>query len=224
MYGHEDMTTLMAGVANKTGYNIEFMEGKFIVQPKMFLSYSFLKTFNYTNAAGLRINSDPMHVIQINPGIKFIGNIKEWQPYINFGVIWNPMNYSNASANGVKLPQMETKPYVEYGIGLQKCWNDKYSAYVQAMARSGGRNGVALTGGFRWAIGPGENSKKPEKVMTPPDSIKATNNEIKNVVKYNKKTVNNEEQQSKNQKNKNKLTFIEKIDRFFAKMNGEPIL
>ena len=48
---------------------------------------------------------------------------------------------------------MYVKPYAEYGLGLQRHWGDRFIAFGQAMVRSGGRNGVALTFGFRWALG-----------------------------------------------------------------------
>ena len=165
MYGKEDSTALIAGVASKTGYNFEFNEGKFIIQPRMMLSYSMVNTFDYTNAAGVKIDNDPMHTIQINPAIKFIGNIKGWQPYASVGMTWNLLNETEANANGVKLPEMHTKPYVEYGVGVQRTWADKYSAYGQAMVRNGGRTGVAMTFGFRWALG--DEGKPIEKVQNP---------------------------------------------------------
>ncbi len=163
MYGKDDMTSLMAGVGSKTGYNFEFAQGKFIVQPRIFLAYSMIKTFDYTNAAGVRIDSDPLHTIQINPAIKFIGNIKEWQPYASVGMNWNVMNQTKVTADGVRLPEMHTKPYVEYGVGVQKLWNNKYSAYAQAMVRNGGKNGIALSFGFRVALG--KEGKPIEKVQ-----------------------------------------------------------
>ena len=219
MYGHENMTTLMAGIANKTGYNFEFNEGKFIIQPRLFLSYSFLNTFDYTNAAGVRINSDPLHTIQINPAVKFIGNIKGWQPYASVGMVWNVMDKTKATANGVKLPEMHIKPYVEYGVGLQRCWNDKFSAYGQAMIRNGGRNGIALTGGFRWALGSeGKPLEKVQGVNTkqakvpPSTSKKQTDKKILKQIHDNKSVQNNKV---------DKLSLKEKIDIFFAKMNGE---
>ncbi len=160
MYGKDEMTMLMAGIGSKTGYNFEFKEGKFIIQPRLFMSYSFVNTFDYTNSAGVRIDSDPMHTVQINPSVKFIGNIKGgWQPYASVGMVWNLLNETNATADGVKLPEMHTKPYVEYGVGLQRTWADKFSAYGQAMLRHGGRNGVALTFGFRWALGKDKTQK-----------------------------------------------------------------
>ena len=166
MYGHEDFTTLMAGIASKTGYNFEFNNGKFIVQPSYMMSYSFINTFDYTNAAGINIKSDPLHTIQIHPTIKFIGNLKNgWQPYASVGMIWNLLNDTKVTANNVALPQMSIKPYVEYGVGLQKTYQDKFTGFAQAMMRNGGRNGIALSLGFKWAIG--KDNKRIERVQNP---------------------------------------------------------
>lgn len=159
MYGKDDITFLMAGIANKTGYNFEFKEGKFIIQPMLQTSYSMVKAFDYTNAAGVRVKSDAAHSLQIAPTLKFIGNLKNgWQPYASVGMVWDVMHESNTTANGIKLPEMYTKPYVQYGVGLQRCWADKFSAYGQAMVRNGGRRGIMFTFGFRWALG--KNSKE----------------------------------------------------------------
>ncbi len=63
------------------------------------------------------------------------------------------MNENKVTANGVRLPEMGIKPYVEYGLGIQKNWKDHFTAFGQAMVRNGGRNGIALTSGFRWSLG-----------------------------------------------------------------------
>ena len=163
MYGHDDMTMLMAGIASKTGYNFEFKEGKFIIQPSLLLSYSMINTFDYRNSAGVKIDSDPLHTIQLNPNVKFIANLKHgWQPYASVGMVYNLMNETKVTANSVKLPECTTRPYVEYGIGVQKHFGETFSGYGQAMVRNGGRNGIALTAGFRWALG-GKKAKKDNK-------------------------------------------------------------
>ena len=169
MYGSEDFTTLLAGVASKTGYNFEFKEGKFILQPIMYISYTFANTFDYTNAAGVKVENDPMHTLQLHPQVRFIMNTKNnWQPYISAGVVWNPFTSSKSTANGIVLPEMSMKPYAEYGIGVQKRWADKYTAFGQAMVRSGGRDGIALTFGFRWNIGKdGTKPNETEEVIKP---------------------------------------------------------
>lgn len=184
MYGTDNYTMLMAGVGNKTGYNFEFKEGKIIIQPSMLLSYTFVNTFDYTNAAGVRIKNDPLHAIQIAPGVKFIVNTKNgWQPYIGVNMIWNLLDKSKVSADDVRLPEMSIKPYVQYGVGVQKRFKDRYMAFGQATIQNGGRNGISLTAGFRWAIG--KEGKPLEKVqsvnnkvssVTPRAEVKVANN------------------------------------------------
>ncbi len=156
MYGSEDFALLLSGIGNKTGYNFEIKEGKIIIQPSMLMSYTFVNTFDYTNAAGVRIDNKPLHALQLAPGVKVIGNLKGgWQPYASVSMVWNLMGESDATANGIRLPQMSIKPYVQYGLGLQKRYKCHCMAFAQAMILNGGRNGVSLTAGFRWALGKG---------------------------------------------------------------------
>ena len=170
MYGSENFTALMAGVGSKTGYNFEFNNGKFIIQPSMLMAYTYVNTFDYTNSAGVKISSDPLHSIQLHPTIKFMGNVGNgWQPYVSVSMVWNILNDTKFTANNVRLPEMSIKPYVEYGVGLQKCWHDKFTGFIQAMLRNGGRNGVALTFGFKWALG--NDSKPIEEVQNKPKKI-----------------------------------------------------
>ncbi len=118
------------------------------------MNYSFVNTFDYTNAAGVKVDADPFHTFQINPSVKAIANLKNgWQPYASVGFVWNVLNSGKVKANNVVLPTMSIDPYVEYGVGVQKSWKDRFTGYGQAMVRNGGRNGVALTFGFRWALG-----------------------------------------------------------------------
>ena len=153
MYGHEDAVMLMAGVGNKTGYNLEFKDGKFIIQPNLMLAYTFINTFDYKNSAGAKIDSDPLHAIQVAPGVKFIANTKNgWQPYIAANAVMNFMDKSRVMADNVRLPEMSIKPFVQYGVGIQKVFKDNFMAFGSAMLQSGGRNGITLNLGLRWAL------------------------------------------------------------------------
>ena len=154
MYGSEDFPMLMAGIANKTGYNFEFKDGRFIIQPNLQLSYTFVNTFDYTNGAGVRIESDPLHAIQVAPNVKFIMNTEGgWQPYATVGFRWNIMDETNFTAAESTLPEMSVKPYVNYGFGIQRTINDRLTAYGQIMLRHGGRNGIAANFGGRYMLG-----------------------------------------------------------------------
>ena len=163
MYGNDNYTMLLGGIGNKAGYNFEIKEGKLIFQPSMLVSYTWVNTFVYTNAAGVKIENDPLHAIQLAPGVKLIGNTKNgWQPYIGVSMVWNLMGKSDATANGVRLPAMSIKPYVQYGVGVQKRFKDHFMGFGQVMVHSGGRNGVSINGGFRWALGHDCNCQKVE--------------------------------------------------------------
>ncbi|MCM1010082.1 MAG: hypothetical protein NC390_04275 [Fusobacterium sp.] len=153
MYGNDNFTMLMAGVASKTGYNWELARGRFIIQPSYLMSYSFINTFDYHNAAGVSLNSDALNVIQINPGLKFIGNLKNgWQPYLGFSIVWNIMDDTRFRANDVALPQLSIDPYFNYGLGVQKTAGERLTGFLQAMFRSGGRSGVGLQFAFRYKL------------------------------------------------------------------------
>ncbi|MGN0031407.1 MAG: autotransporter outer membrane beta-barrel domain-containing protein, partial [Candidatus Gastranaerophilaceae bacterium] len=118
------------------------------------------------NAAGVKIKSDPLHAVQLAPGLKVIGNLKGgWQPYASVNMVWNLLDKSDVTANSVKLPEMSIKPYVQYGVGVQKRFKDNCMAFGQAMIQNGGRNGVSLTAGFRRSLG--KETKPIEKVQTP---------------------------------------------------------
>ena len=154
MFGSEDFTMLMSGIASKTGYNWELKDGRFIVQPSLMLSYSFVNTFDYTNGAGARINADPLHAFHIAPGVKFIANTTTgWQPYASVSMNWNVLDETDVTAAQTSLPEMSVKPYVSYGVGVQKRWGERFTGFIQTMIRNGGRNGVAFSAGFKCAIG-----------------------------------------------------------------------
>jgi len=155
MYGQESFPMFMAGIASRSGYNIEFKNGRYILQPALQLSYTFVNTFNYRNAAGVAVNPDPLHAIQIAPNLKFIMNTRNgWSPYLTVGMNWNIMDKTKFFANETELPNMSVKPYVQYGLGLQKVTkNENFTGFGQLVFRNGGRTGIGVSFGFRWAIG-----------------------------------------------------------------------
>lgn len=163
MYGSEDFPMFMAGIANKTGYNFEFKNGKFILQPSLLMSYTLVTADNYSNAAGVKINADPLHAFQISPNIRLIMNTEGgWQPYLTAGMNWNIMNDAEFRANAATLPYLSVKPYVQYGLGIQRTINDNFTAYAQVLLRHGGRNGIAGNAGLKYIFGGKNKTDKQE--------------------------------------------------------------
>ena len=152
--GDADVCTLGTGIASKTGYNWELADGKFIIQPSWLMSYTFVNPFGDYDVRGVKIKTDSLNAVQLAPGLKFIGNTaKGWQPYIGMKMVWNISDETKVKANEVNLPETSTKPYFEYGLGVQKSAGERFTGFGQAMFRGGGRNGVAFTLGTRWSLG-----------------------------------------------------------------------
>jgi hypothetical protein len=117
-----------------------------------------------------------------------------WQPYIAMNMVWNILDKSKVTADSVRLPESSVKPYFQYGIGLQKHFKDSFMAFGQVMIQNGGRNGVSLTAGIRWAIG--KEGKAIQKVNLPlQKKVKTSNNSerkiIKNIANVKKSTMTN---------------------------------
>ena len=157
MYGHEDLTLFTAGVASKTGYNGELADGKFIIQPSWLMSYSYVNVSDYTNSAGVRIHSNPLQAIQLQPELKFIGNLENgYQPYAKVAMVWSIADDTKFNANGIALPELSVKPYAKYGAGIRKTWDEKYAGFFQTYLTDGGRKGVGFEVGFAWTFGSGK--------------------------------------------------------------------
>ena len=121
--------------------------------------YSLVNTFNYTNAAGIDVESNPLHAIQLEPGLKFIWNLKNgWQPYAGVSIVWNIMDKTDFHVNDVSLPEISVQPFVKYGLGVRKAWGERFTGYLQTYLTNGGRTGIGLQAGFRWALGKETNS------------------------------------------------------------------
>ncbi len=151
--GSDNFSMLNTGIAQKTGYNFETLRRRLIIQPSIMTSYTFVNTFNYTAPGGVNINTEPLHAIHIEPQIKLIGNFREYlQPYIAVSMVWNVIDHARFQANDVYLPDLSIKPFVQYGVGVQKRYGDRFTGFLEAMIRNGGRNGIALLFGLRISL------------------------------------------------------------------------
>ena len=152
-FGRDNFAMLSTGLAQMTGYNFQTLGRKFIIQPSIITSYSFVNTFSYTSMAGVDIETKPLNAIQIEPRLKLIGNFKKYfQPYATVSVVWNIIDKAEFEANDVHLPDLSVKPFVQYGLGIQKRYGDRLTGFFETLIRNGGRSGVALLLGFRFSI------------------------------------------------------------------------
>lgn len=151
-------TFVNAGLSNKTGYNWELADGKFIIQPSLVSSFVFAHTMGHSKDFGdglsLSIENDSMYSVLLEPGINFIGNFGNgWQPYAGVSMVWNLANSNHVMPMYAMMPDMAARNFVKYGVGVTKKWNDRFSANLQTFVRNGGRSGIGFQGGFAMALG-----------------------------------------------------------------------
>lgn len=153
-WGMDSFSSLFAGLAGKGGYNFEFKDGEYIIQPNLMLAYTFTNTPPYRTSSGLDMNTKPLNALQVAPGIRLIKNLREHkgQVYLVANYVQNIMDNTHFTANDIELPQLSIAPYIEYGIGYQGVWKDRLTGFFQTLFRGGGRNGVAFQFGLRWAF------------------------------------------------------------------------
>lgn len=162
--GEQTYRLFIAGAASKTGYNIEFKRGKYILQPSLLADYIYVLGSDFISSDGQSVTGDPLNAMHIAPGVKLIGNFEGgWQPYLNISEIWTLMDSPALYKNGIPQPRVSIDPYFEYGLGVQRKWKDKYTSFGQIYMRSGGRNGVSMYFGFRMALGKDSNKSTKDK-------------------------------------------------------------
>lgn len=160
--GEQTFSLFITSVASKSGYNFEFKQGKYILQPNLLVDYIYALSSDFISSDGKSSTGDPLNSIHVSPGVKLIGNFKGgWQPYLSLSETWTLMDSPAIYKNGVLQARVSINPYVEYGGGLQRKWKDRYTSFGQILFRGGGRNGVSFYFGFRYAFG--KDLKKPSK-------------------------------------------------------------
>ncbi len=153
MYGHESSRLYTYGIATKSGWNLEYGGGKYIVLPIFMASYTTVDMRDYTNASGLMVNADDIRAVQLNQNIKWIRNYSNgWQPYLTAGEVWTVGQKSRARVDETKLDELHLRPYTEYGICVQKGWAHDYDGYAEFLGHAGGRRGFLTKLGFRWTF------------------------------------------------------------------------
>lgn len=133
----------------------------------------------YTGLGGAIYSKSDVTVEAINSAVLFLSNAAS---------LGSDIYMAGTSDNRIKL-SLSVKPYIQYGVGVQKRCGERFTGFFQAMFCNGGRNGVALSLGFRWAIGKNHNSNQKDKANNKTSNKiikKATKNTVKRPTKFGK--------------------------------------
>ncbi len=154
-WGNDKFDIWTASVSNKTAYEIDF--GKYTLKPALYASYMYINTENYTSKAGAKLKNHTKNVFEVTPEVKLAKDFGTGlEGYAKVAYTWNFYQGGKVTADDVLLPKMSVKPYVEYGVGLEKDWSEEewnpkdITSYAEINRHDGGRTGWDINAGLKF--------------------------------------------------------------------------
>ena len=165
--GNDQTLGYFAGGAVKTAYNWRFAKD-WSLQPNFLVAYNFFGKENWHSDFGqMGMMSGMLNGINIAPGVNLIWEKETFSIYGTLQYMYNINQSVGGRAGNVGLPNVHMdRGYLQYGIGFNKRFSDRFSGFFQAVIRNVGRNGIGLQAGLQWQLGKGGtgeiNGKTPE--------------------------------------------------------------
>ena len=169
--GNDQTLGYFAGGAVKTAYNWRFAKD-WSLQPNFLVAYNFFGKENWHSDFGqMGMMSGMLNGINIAPGVNLIWEKETFSIYGTLQYMYNINQSVGGRAGNVGLPNVHMdRGYLQYGIGFNKRFSDRFSGFFQAVIRNVGRNGIGLQAGLQWQLGKGGtgeiNGKTPKLKKT----------------------------------------------------------
>ena len=153
-----------AGGAVKTAYNWRFAKD-WSLQPNFLVAYNFFGKENWhTDFGQMGMMSGMLNGINIAPGLNLIWEKETFSIYATLQYMYNINQSVGGRAGNVRLPNVHMdRGYIQYGIGFNKRFGERFSGFLQAVFRNAGRTGVGLQAGFQWQLGKGSSKDSATK-------------------------------------------------------------
>ena len=169
--GNDDTLGYFGGGAVKTAYNWNFAKD-WSLQPNLLVSYNYFGKENWhTDFGQMSMMSGQLHGINIAPGLNLIWEKETFSIYGTIQYMYNVNQSVGGRAGNVYLPNVHMdRGYIQYGLGFNKRFGDRFNGFLQAVIRNVGRTGIGLQAGFQWQLGKGGtgeiNDKTPKLKKT----------------------------------------------------------
>ena len=154
--GSDDTFNYFAGGSVKAAYNWRFAKD-WSLQPNLLVAYSFFGQENWhTNFGQMGMMSGMLNGVNVAPGLNLIWEKETFSTYATIQYMYNVNQSVGGKAGNVYLPHVHMdRGYLQYGIGVNKTFTDRFSGYFQTVIRNVGRTGIGLQLGFNWQLGKG---------------------------------------------------------------------
>jgi outer membrane autotransporter protein len=128
------------GVGATAGYAFPIPRYRMLVSPVVDFGYVTIRSKNYTTNLGASVKNSSLHSFEVSPGLRidkvFDGGWKV-QGEAHYVVVSKHSGKASASyadGDGVVLPRISNRSYVEYGLGIRK--QDKNWGFAAKVTRS----------------------------------------------------------------------------------------
>ena len=166
--GNDQTFNYFAGGAVKTAYNWK-LHKNWALQPNLLVAYNFFGQENWhTDFGQMGMMAGMLHGINVAPGLNLIYERETWSTYLTVQYMYNVNQAVGGRAGNINMPHMSMdRGYLQYGLGINKKFTDRFSGYFQTVIRNVGRNGVGLQLGFQWKLGKGSSNHNTKGNVTP---------------------------------------------------------
>ncbi len=148
LLGKQSFNNVTAGLALKSGYNFKFYQELLAIEPNCLISYSFVNSSFKRNDGYKFLTDKSLGGWQINPGIKMIGNVSDSLKLdVHANMVWNWINDRN---KGIAEQKEKIKPYVNYGLGVEKSISKRLLIRGSLNLLNGGINEVNVQLGLSY--------------------------------------------------------------------------
>lgn len=137
-----DFTNFWIGAAINASYNIR-LNDKFTLQPGVYLGYTWIYSDGYESATGNDISIDSAHMFEITPSMRALMSFgNDWYAAATVRYTFNFTTGGDAKIAGIKIPELELKDYIEYGLSIEKNIN-RFNVALSLYRHDGGLTGWA---------------------------------------------------------------------------------
>lgn len=146
-----DFTNFWLGAAINTSYNIR-MGNSFTLQPGVYLGYTWIYSDGYESATGSDISIDSAHMFEVSPSLRALFSFGgDWYAAASARYVFNFNAGGDTKVAGAKIPELELKDYIEYGLSIEKDI-ERFSMAISLYRHDGGLTGWAGGVQLRYAF------------------------------------------------------------------------
>lgn len=149
VFGTDSNDTYGYGAALRVGYKHQIQS--LSLDGSIMLNWQHIAGEDYRSKSGTMVDVDDYSWLVLTPQLKIGYELdRVLRPYalVRYNVMMNEKGRSRV--NDVLLPAVESKDYVEYGFGLESDDMATHSGYAHILRRDGGREGWAVTAGYKF--------------------------------------------------------------------------